>query len=132
MTSRGGVSHKNQRDSFCRQCRAAYHREHYLTNRRRYIDQAAKQRARLKLERTRYLLEYFRSHPCIDCGEDDPIVLESDHLGDKEFTIGSDFCVRNWDSILAEIKKCEVVCANCHRKRTAQRRGSMRLRLSET
>ena len=31
---------KNQRDSFCRQCRAAYHREHYLANRRRYIDQA--------------------------------------------------------------------------------------------
>jgi hypothetical protein len=35
---------KGQRDSFCRPCRAAYKREHYLANKQRYIDQAALRR----------------------------------------------------------------------------------------
>jgi hypothetical protein len=117
---------KSQRDSFCRPCRSAYHREHYLANRQRYIDQQAVRRKRIHAERTTYLLEYFKSHPCVDCGEQDPVVLEFDHLRDKEFEIGANLSVRSWSSILAEIEKCDVVCANCHRKRTAARRGTLR------
>jgi hypothetical protein len=74
----------------------------------------------------RFLLEYFRSRPCVDCGEHDPLVLEFDHLGDKRFTIGRALPDRSWESLLAEIEKCEVVCANCHRRRTARRLGSVR------
>jgi hypothetical protein len=80
--------------------------------------------------RTRYLIEYFRNHPCNDCGETDPVVLEFDHLNDKSFDIGQALPYRNWQSILDEIGKCEVVCANCHRRRTAQRKGSVREMLS--
>jgi 5-methylcytosine-specific restriction endonuclease McrA len=82
------------------------------------------------LERTRWLIEYFRLNPCADCGEPDPIVLEFDHLRDKSFAIGPALSQRNWNSILDEIEKCEVVCANCHRRRTAQRRGSVRALLA--
>jgi hypothetical protein len=39
---------------------------------------------------------------------------------------------RSWRSILQEITKCEVVCANCHRRRTAKRRGSFRSMLTDT
>ena len=83
------------------------------------------------LERTRYLIEYFAAHPCIDCGETDPIVLEFDHLRDKRFDIGAALAYRNWQSILDEIEKCEVVCANCHRRRTARRRGTLRAILTQ-
>ena len=117
---------RNQRDSFCRPCRAEYHREHYLANRRRYIDQAQKRKRQLRLERTRFLIEFFRLHPCCECGESDPVVLEFDHLRDKAFSVGEKLTYRNWEEVLAEIEKCEVVCANCHRRRTAQRRGSVR------
>lgn len=120
--------HRGQRDSFCRPCRSAYGREHYETNKQRYIDQAAASQRRLRRERTTYLIEYFAAHPCTDCGEDDPIVLEFDHLDAKakSFTIGGAISYRRWQSILDEMAKCEVVCANCHRRRTARRRGTMR------
>jgi hypothetical protein len=85
----------------------------------------------LYLERTTYLIEYFRTHPCTDCGERDPVVLEFDHLSGKLFAIGQALPYRSWQSILDEIAKCEVVCANCHRRRTARRRGSLRAALSE-
>jgi hypothetical protein len=117
---------RGQRDSFCRPCRKAYGREHYLANRARYIEQARQQTARLQLERTRFLLDFFVTHPCSDCGETDPVVLEFDHLRDKAFNIGEALSRRNWQAILDEIAKCEVVCANCHRRRTAVRRGALR------
>jgi hypothetical protein len=78
---------KGQRDTFCRPCRSAYGREHYLANKQRYIDQAQVQKRKLSRERTSYLLEYFALHPCTDCGETDPVVLEFDHLRDKVFNI---------------------------------------------
>jgi len=123
--------HNNQRDSFCRPCRSAYGKEHYEKNKQRYIDQAAIVSRRRRLERTRWLIEFFRSNPCIDCGEADPVVLEFDHLRDKSFDLGTAFHARSWDSILAEIEKCEVVCSNCHSRRTARRRGALRAVLTE-
>jgi hypothetical protein len=66
------------------------------------------------------LLEYLLSHPCVDCGESDPIVLEFDHInGNKIANVSSIKNTKNWDQVLAEIAKCEVRCANCHRRRTA-------------
>ena len=73
-----------------------------------------------------FLLDFFAENPCLDCGEKDPIVLEFDHLGDKDFNIAKGIRDRNWKTVLAEIAKCDVVCANCHRRRTARRGGFMR------
>jgi hypothetical protein len=122
---------KLQRDSFCRPCRSAYGKEHYAANRQRYIDQARKVKRKLSRERTLYLLEYFKTHPCVDCGEEDPIVLEFDHLREKRFNISKALHDRSLGSVLEEIEKCEVVCANCHRRRTARRRGALRAVLSD-
>ena len=121
-----------QRDNLCKACRSQYHRDHYLANRQRYVDQARARKQALALERTKYLLEYFRTHPCVDCGEHDAVVLEFDHLREKSFDVAQSLPYRSWRSILDEIAKCEVVCANCHRRRTARRRGSLRASLTGT
>lgn len=91
--------------------------------------------ARNKLERAAHyerLHQYYLSHPCVDCGETDPVVLvvlECDHLQDKLMDVSN--MIRRvwaWRRIALEIAKCDVVCANCHRRRTYRRGNSLRSR----
>lgn len=63
--------------------------------------------------------------PCTDCGQTfDPICMDFDHLPgtDKILNVGR-MVTRKfaWAKIEAEIAKCELVCANCHRLRTKKR-----------
>jgi len=51
------------------------------------------------------------------------MVLEFDHLGNQLFPISRGVRDRNWASVLTEMAKWDVVCANCHRRRTARRGG---------
>ena len=120
---------KGRRAPFCRSCQAEYMRAHYLANKELYVARAEASKRRARLERTKLLLKYFETHPCTDCGETDALVLEFDHLRDKCFDIGTAFACRRWATVLAEIEKCEVVCANCHRRRTVTRCGGLRARL---
>src|SRR3954452_14305675 len=122
---------KGTRQHHCRDCQAEYRRAHYIANREKYIAKARRNRERLALERTKRLIAFFKSHPCKDCGETDPVVLEFDHLRNKKLSIGQALHTHTWAAIVAEIQKCEVVCANCHRRRTARRRGALRARLTE-
>lgn len=60
---------------------------------------------------------------CMDCGYNShACALDFDHRpGEtKLFQIAGNLC-RKWESTLAEIAKCDVVCANCHRVRTKER-----------
>jgi hypothetical protein len=116
-----------KRDSYCRPCRAEYKQAHYAANKQRYIKNADARKAKLSARRVTWLLDYFAAHPCVDCGETDPTVLEFDHLRDKTFDIGIGLHYKNWDLVLAEIAKCEVRCANCHRRQTALRGGFARV-----
>jgi hypothetical protein len=113
-------------DTYCRPCRSAYGKEHYAAHRQHYITRAVVRKRLRRRVRAEFFLEYFASHPCTDCGETDPVVLEFDHIGEKNFNIGYAFERYGWERILKEIKLCEVVCANCHRRRTARRLGSWR------
>lgn len=79
----------------------------------------------LKDRRRQFVLEYLREHPCVECGESDPVVLEFDHVrGEKLADVATlVHSHRNMKELEDEIAKCEVVCANCHRRRTASRAG---------
>lgn len=69
-----------------------------------------------------HVLEYLVKNPCIDCGNADVRVLEFDHRdeGAKRFNIADKLRAYAWERLLAEIEKCDVRCANCHRIRTAE------------
>lgn len=60
--------------------------------------------------------------PCHDCeGMFPEECMDFDHLRDKKFSIGNSGACRKWSSVLEEIAKCDLVCANCHRIRTKKR-----------
>lgn len=98
-------------------------RYHYDGNREK-----VKQRSKLfnKQARARnkaIVHQYLLSHPCVDCGESDPVVLEFDHVrGTKNDNISkmisTPVSVRK---LMGEIDKCDVRCANCHRRATHTR-----------
>lgn len=104
---------------FCRACQSAWYRDHrsdhianVSANNRRYI------------ERNRaFVLEHLWSHPCVDCGESDPVVLEFDHVDGKVIEISRLARHASLDRLAEEIARCEVRCANCHARRTAEQFG---------
>jgi len=68
----------------------------------------------------RKMMEFYKSNPCVDCGESDPRVLDFDHINTKRHNVSTLLRKEySWDSIIQEAKQCEVRCANCHRKKTA-------------
>jgi hypothetical protein len=71
-----------------------------------------------------WIYAYLLNHPCLDCGETDPIILEFDHFRDKEFNIGEATSLGiSLKRVKLEIEKCDVRCANCHRKKTYRDAG---------
>jgi hypothetical protein len=107
----------------CRECNAAYHALH-----KDRLNQMIHRRNK-KLRRAHQLriLRYLLDHPCADCGETDPVVLEFDHLHDKRANVGELTNGYSWATVAAEIAKCDVVCVNCHRRRTFAREQSWRV-----
>ena len=66
--------------------------------------------------------------PCADCGEDEILVLEFDHhRGEKTATIAHLLVdAAQARTLRARSHRCEVVCVNCHRRRTARRAAYFR------
>ena len=96
----------------CRQCLAAYHHSYHEGTRKKKIGPS-------------FVSGYKAQHPfCADCGlAHPPWRLDFDHLPgfEKSFNV-SKAVTKPMARILEEIAKCELVCANCHRDRTRQRR----------
>ncbi len=109
------------RQKSCRDCTRLEVRNHYKKNRQYYINKSLKRNKEQRKIAQKYIIEYLSTHPCIDCGEKDPVVLEFDHKGDKATTIST--MIKDNPGIKKlqqEIEKCEVRCANCHRRKTAK------------
>ncbi len=77
---------------------------------------------RRKISIRRYVFDILRKSVCVDCGESDPIVLDFDHVRGRKKMAVSGLVSRaaSLFTINREIKKCEVRCANCHRRKTAK------------
>jgi hypothetical protein len=76
---------------------------------------------------TRFALEVLAATGCADCGERDVCVLDFDHVGEKTGNVMRlAYNEVSLARLRAEIDRCEVRCANCHRRRTAQISRSFR------
>ena len=111
--------------SRCRSCSAAW----YEANKAAHKQNVRARNQRVRAEQRLRLSQYLESHPCVDCGEDDLRVLDFDHENpqdklDEVVTLAAAGIA--WERVEAEIAKCRVRCANCHRRRTADMFGYWR------
>jgi hypothetical protein len=114
---------RDRRQSYCRRCMNTAWREWYAkaANRERHLAQVARRRRR-RTERHRRLIEELKRQPCTDCKRVFPsFVMDFDHVAEKTGEVGRLVSTYGTDRLLAEIERCEVVCANCHRIRTFER-----------
>lgn len=120
---------KGTRHSQCQICAGTAKTLWYRRNRKAHIAANKVRNQRYRKENEQHLIHYLEEHPCVDCGEDNILVLDFDHKSDKVDGIAAMLANRcSWTTILKEINKCEVRCANCHRKRTAEQGNSYKFR----
>lgn len=117
---------KGRRQPYCIECNRAYQREHYRANKAAYKAKAKVWSRERREDLQQKVWAYLEEHPCVDCGESDPVVLDFDHVvrEEKEDSISrmvSNSC--GWAKIQKEIAKCEIRCRNCHQRRTARQMG---------
>jgi len=91
----------------------------------RYFKDSKEHHKNLNRERRRkarqHIWDYLKTHPCVDCTETDPVVLEFDHRSDKIMAVSAMIKAGlSIEKIDLEIAKCDVRCANCHRRKTAK------------
>ena len=110
-------------DNTCKKCDRYYNKVYYKKNRAAIIERTKERSKRLKLQNVKYVLEYLLEHPCIDCGETNPLKLEFDHRdrAEKDDSIAHMLSkTRSLVQIQNEISKCDVRCSNCHKVKTAE------------
>lgn len=115
----------------CKNCSREYIHEHYENNTDYYLNKARKRNLAVRAQSQKYIGKYLLTHPCVDCGERDILVLEFDHKdrGNKLIEISKMIKNRGTLAILIqEIQKCDVRCANCHRRKTAIEDNSWKLK----
>lgn len=99
-----------------------YQRKHYESNKQYYIDKATERR----IESANEVRQLKESSPCMDCGIFYPhYVMDYDHRPGVEKIDSPSQVLANKGlaAFMAEIEKCDLVCANCHRARTHTRRN---------
>ena len=104
------------RQSMCIDCTKAYHREHYLANKPAYYASRDRHQTHVR----QWVMQYKRSHPCVDCGGYfHPAAMHFHHLDAATKIDGVSALARHsLRRVKAEIEKCILLCANCHAVRT--------------
>ena len=111
----------------CRDCHKPFRKNWYEVNKERHLEQVKARKHEARNVAREYVWQYLSTHPCVECGESNPVVLEFHHRQGKDRAV-SEMVTGGYpiSTIQSEIDKCDVLCANCHRKRTMQERGWFR------
>lgn len=113
--------------AYCIPCGREYRRNHYRQNKEYYLRKEAERKRPIHS-----MLREAKKCPCADCGKLHPWWrMDFDHVrGVKLFGLGGRLTGNcSIRKILAEMAKCEVVCAHCHRDRTHFRRLAQKKKL---
>ncbi len=109
---------KNLKKANCKDCDKAYDKK-FHQNRTVEKKQQKLNKATSRLDEiTEKICLFLMNNPCVDCGQSDVRTLDFDHQRDKTRNVSELMNKWSWETILSEIEKCQVRCANCHRIKT--------------
>lgn len=117
---------REKRKSYCSECSKNYRKSYYDGHRKEAIEYSLKSTKRRKIESQQFIWDYLLENPCVVCKESDPIVLEFDHRDPSNKISSVSDMVNDKLSIKKiknEIEKCDVLCSNCHKRKTAIQYG---------
>lgn len=112
-----------KRKQQCKECDKNYRKNYYADNKTIAIKYSLESTRLIRIRNSQFLWDYLKINPCIKCGENDPIVLEFDHKDSFDKITEVSTMAKNGASlekIKEEINKCDILCANCHRRKTAR------------
>lgn len=120
--------------SQCKECKRLVQKNWYANNKARHVANVARRRRAAEAEIIKHIVTFLRQHPCVDCGETDPVLLEFDHVRGRKLNSICNLIRRgfSWNKIYDEIQKCEVRCCRCHRIKTAKQFGYRKMILAST
>ena len=103
---------KNIRSSKCKECHREYAKTHYIDNKESYRNRAIRDREE-QLKKTKNLIAELKKDGCVRCGEKRLHCLDFHHTDpdEKEWGIAQ---LSSRKKILEEVRKCVVMCKNCH------------------
>lgn len=100
----------------CKECQKEYFKEHYTKNKQYYIDKAAEQKKH-NIEINKKIKADAKKDGCVFCGENHPAVLDFHHINkNSKYKDIAKMRENPPTQLKKEIKKCIVLCSNCHRK----------------
>lgn len=104
----------------CKTCNKEQQQKWYQDNKKLQCQKVTNYKKKNKEENRNFVFEYLQNNPCRMCGESDILVLEFDHLGNKKNNISEMISGgHSLEALKKEVDKCQVLCANCHRRKTA-------------
>lgn len=104
-------------NTICKVCSRKRSKEYYENNREEHKASTRERKRNIKIDNRKKMIEYKLQNPCIHCGEKEPICLDFHHIHGKDFNISERVANSyKWEDIIKEIKRCVILCANCHRK----------------
>jgi len=99
----------------CRKCHAESCRTYFNKNYDYHYNTMVKRRAAI----SKWFKEFRLTLKCEECGENHPACIDFHHKdGSKKRDNICSMVLKGFskESIIREIQKCQILCANCHRK----------------
>lgn len=117
---RENKSKKDGVQGYCILCDKQKQAIWYQKNKEKCVAKAHTRNKENREENRQYIIEHLKQNPCVVCGEKDIVVLEFDHLRDKKCNVSKLVGGYSLELVKEEVSKCQVLCANCHKRKTAK------------
>jgi NMD protein affecting ribosome stability and mRNA decay len=94
---------KDGLNRLCKECASKKGKEYYVDNKEQYFN------------RRKWFFELKKGLKCEVCGFSHPAALDFHHIDPSQKKFGISINKHNKKEVLEEIKKCKILCSNCHR-----------------